>query len=209
MKIKIYFIIVFTILQTSLLFSQGINDNISLELRYPFPLGDNFLNNKIVDKGYYGLIDIGLDYSLFRIKNFGIGILVNTSIYKLDISNLTLMVFSPKMKFEYNINFGKFTLIPQLAVGYSNWRFRAPTSSITDESGNVFYIKKIENNENGLSFKGSSKLVFDSSRKMAFYIQVAYEFTRLEKPTMPAVDSKYNRNLKIIYPVVGMLWKFK
>ncbi len=63
MKKLLLFVLIIS--QTISLYSQINTDNISFELRYPLPLGDNLLNKGFGD-GYLGLIDIGIDYNVIH-----------------------------------------------------------------------------------------------------------------------------------------------
>lgn len=195
------------LLQTSGIYSQINKNSISLELRYPIPIGDNFLHNGSAGS-YTGIGDIGIDYSVTNVNNFGVGVLLNSSVLRFSATDLTLMILSPKIKFDYSLHMRRFIVIPQIAIGYSSWIFRAPSMQMTDVSGNLVDSPPYRENMNGLSFKGAVKLVLNSSRKICWYCQVAYEFTRLEKPEDPAVNTEFNRNAQILYPGFGMLWKF-
>ena len=189
-------------------YSQVNTENISFELRYPIPIGDNFLN-KGFDTGYIGLIDIGVDYNIFNINGLGIGVLLNSSILRLSENDLTLTILSPKLKVEYEISLNKISIIPQVGVGYSNWRFRAPAMTYTDVYGNLFQTKEIKINENGLTVKGASKIVINNDKRIKWYFNLSYEFTKLGKSEQGAEDNKYNRNLHLIYPGIGVIWYFK
>jgi len=104
-------------------YSQINNENISFELRYPLPLGTNFINKA----GYLGLFDIGVDYNLIKTSGFGLGVLLNSSVLRFDENDLNLFVISPKLKAEYEISLNRLTIIPQIGIGYSNWRFGLQT----------------------------------------------------------------------------------
>jgi hypothetical protein len=197
------------IFQTLICSSQINKDEFSFELRYPFPIGNNFLNNKLLDGScHIGIIDFGIDYNVIKPKNFGFGIIFNTSLLRLPETDITTTVFSPKIKAEYFINKQKFSFVPQIGFGYSRWRFKGPEMDAMDEYGNPIHL----NNKltyNGLSFKGSIKIIIRNSNKLNWYFQLAYEFTRLEKSKYGEIDSNYNRNIQIIYPGLGILYKFK
>jgi hypothetical protein len=200
-------VILLILIQMNNLFSQINKDDIAFELRYPIPMGDNYINKGFGD-GYLGIVDIGVDYNIIKINNLGIGILLNSSILRLSESDLTLMILSPKIKIDYKININKISIIPNIAFGYSNWRLRAPAMTMTDEYGNPVQGEKFKENNDGLSFKGATKVVLNSHNRLNWYIQLAYEFTKLEKPENGAKNSKYNRNMHILYPGIGLIWKF-
>lgn len=192
-------------------FSQINTENISFELRYPIPIGDNFIN-KGFDNGYIGLIDLGVDYNIIKTNGLGIGLLLNSSVLRLSETELTLMILSPKLKVDFEIDLNKVSIIPQIGVGYSNYRYRAPASdmTLTDEFGNPVEgdSEKFKQNENGFTLRGGSKLVLNSDNKVKWFINFTYEFTKLEKPDEPMQDTKQNRNIHMIYPGVGLTWNF-
>lgn len=188
-------------------YAQLNTENISFELRYPIPIGDNFIN-KGFDNGYLGLIDLGVDYNVIKTNGLGIGVLLNSSVLRLSETDLTLIILSPKLKVEYEIDLNKISIIPQIGAGYSNWRFRAPAMTFTDESGNPVQGEDYKKNENGLTLRGGTKLVLNSDSKVKWYINFTYEFTKLEKPEKPVKDNKHNRNIHMIYPGVGLTWNF-
>ena len=77
-----------------------------------------------------------------------------------------------------------------------------------DEYGNPVHLNN-KLTKNGLSFKGSIKIIIRNSNKLNWYFQLAYEFTRLEKSKYGEIDSNYNRNIQILFPGLGLLYKFK
>ena len=195
------------ILQTISLYSQINKENISFELRYPITSGDNYLN-KGFDEGYYGLIDFGVDYNILKKNRLGIGILFNTSMLRLSKTNVNLFILSPKIKIDYEFKINKLSIVPQLGFGYSNWRFRAPEQVLYDDYGNGVIFDKFKNNENGLTVKGGVKCVLNTNNKLNWYLLFAYEFTKLEKPSFEMANVKYNRNMHLIYPGIGVIWNF-
>jgi hypothetical protein len=206
--IKRSLLIALIILQVISSYSQINKDNISFELRYPLPLGDNFLN-KGPGNSYTGIIDFGIDYNFIQKNGFGMGVILNTSLLRFSFADVNLFILSPKVKFDYEIKVKKLSIIPQIAFGYCNYRFRAPSRTLTDEYGNPLEAGKYKKNENGVVMKAGTKVVLNSDRKLNWYLQMAYEFTRLEKPDDPAIDSKYNRNTQLLYPGIGVIWRFK
>ena len=60
--------ILFILIQINNLLAQINKDDIAFELRYPIPVGDNFLNKGLGD-GYHGIVDIGVDYNFININN--------------------------------------------------------------------------------------------------------------------------------------------
>jgi len=199
-------IVLFILIPASTLFSQINREEIGIDVRYPIPIGDNFLNNNSRG-GYLGLVDIGIDYNLIKINNFGIGVLINSSVLRFSKNDVTLIILSPKIKVDYKININRISIIPNIAIGYSNWQFRSSAKTFAVENGIPVQIDQAAEFLNGITFKGATKIMLNSNRQLNWYFQFAYEFTKLEKPHN-AVDSQYNRNMHILYPGVGVVWKF-
>jgi len=199
-------IVLFILIPASTLFSQINREEIGIDVRYPIPIGDNFLNNNSRG-GYLGLVDIGIDYNLIKINNFGIGVLINSSVLRFSKNDVTLIILSPKIKVDYKININRISIIPNIAIGYSNWQFRSSAKTFAVENGIPVQIDQTAEFLNGITFKGATKIMLNSNRQLNWYFQFAYEFTKLEKPHN-AVDSQYNRNMHILYPGVGVVWKF-
>ena len=204
---KKFFLFITIIMLSYKLFSQS-NKNISLELRYPIPIGHNFVNGNL-NNGYNGIADIGINYSLLKSKNFALGLLFNSSLLRLSITDVNLLILSPKIKIDYKININKINIIPSFALGYSNWRFTSNSFPMIDASGNVIQGKKYKNNINGITFNGSTKIVSNTSNRLNWGISIAYEYTKLEKPTNGAINSNFNRNISILYPGFVIIWDFK
>ncbi len=200
---KIIGILVFAIGVTIASHAQMNTRKIAFELRYPIPMGDNYLN-KGWGSGYSGIIDIGVDYNVIKKNGWGVGVLFNSSILKLSKTNVTLYILSPKFKVDYELKMNKFSIIPQIAVGYSNWRFRAPEMTVYDEFGDPLESEKYKENRNGLTIKGATKFVLNNSNRLHWYLQIAYEFTKLDDSS----NLKYNRNMSLLYPGVGVIWNF-
>jgi len=188
------------------LFSQINREEIAIDVRYPIPIGDNFITKNMQGR-YIGLVDIGIDYNLIKLNNFGIGILINSSVLSFSKNDVTLIILSPKIKVDYKININRISIIPNIAIGYSNWQFRSPAKILGVENGIPVQSEKTVNYSNGITFKGATKVLLNSNRQLNWYFQFTYEFTRLEKPDN-GIDSKYNRNMHILYPGIGVVWKF-
>lgn len=194
----------FIAVQLNNIVAQSYKNNITFELRYPVPTGENFIN-KAFGNGYKGLIDMGVGYNFLQLDHLGMGILFNSSFLNLSEFDMSLMILSPKIGIEYKIPLQKFTFVPHVAFGYSNFQFT--TTSWTDEFGNVVDSKHKENLD-GITFKGSARLLLNRSKRLEYYLQLAYEFTKLEKwDGTPNIS--YNRNIQILYPGIGLVYKFK
>ncbi len=188
-------------------FSQ-INESISIKIGYPIAVGNNFLNNKDSDLKYKGIIDIGIDYSFYKMKNLEFGILFNATFLNLEISDANLMMLTPKLKMDYIINHNNMEIKPQISFGYSNWRLRQSDYQI-GEGDEEMTIEGIKENYNGLSMKFANKISFNKNKRINWYFEISYEFSRLEKPNNDIVDNNYNRNLQLFYPSIGVIWNFK
>jgi len=202
---RLLFVLIILIPMNSL-FSQINREEIAIDVRYPIPIGDNFLNNNSRG-GYLGLVDIGIDYNLLKLNNFGIGFLINSTVLSFSKDDVTLIILSPKIKVDYKININKISIIPNIAIGYSNWQFRSSAKTFAVENGIPVQIDQAAEFLNGITLKGGTKVVLNSTSRLNWYFQFAYEFTRLEKPDN-GIDSNYNRNMHILYPGIGVVWKF-
>ena len=202
---RLLFVLIILIPMNSL-FSQINREEIAIDVRYPIPIGDNFLNNN-PRGGYLGLVDIGIDYNLLKLNNFGIGFLINSTVLSFSKDDVTLIILSPKIKVDYKININKISIIPNIAIGYSNWQFRSSAKTFAVENGIPVQIDQAAEFLNGITLKGGTKVVLNSTSRLNWYFQFAYEFTRLEKPDN-GIDSNYNRNMHILYPGIGVVWKF-
>lgn len=199
---KVTFLLIILI-QVSTLLAQNKKQYLAFELRYPIPTGNNFVN-KGFDYGYTGWIDAGLDYNFFTTGKLGIGLTFNSSFLRLPNYKVNLMILSPKIKIEYQIKLNKIAIVPNIAIGYSNWSFRQKLKTM-DMIGNPTGTQLYKEIYDGLTIKGATKLVFNSENPLNWYVQMAYEFTRLEKPEYGYSDSR-SRNMKMFYPGGGVIW---
>jgi hypothetical protein len=197
-------IILVILFQVNILFSQINMKDITLEVRNPIPIGDNILTNNL--GGYKGIIDIGIGCNLININNITIGMLMNSSMLKFHFNDVNLIVLSPKIKIDYRIDFKKISIIPNVAIGYSNWRFSTSFTAFS-ETG-IPYEYKFKQVDDGLTIRGATKLAINSKKRINWFIELAYEFTRLEKSDYGALDNKYNRNFHVFYPGIGVIWNF-
>ena len=202
---RLLFVLIILIPMNSL-FSQINREELAIDVRYPIPIGDNFLNNNSRG-GYLGLVDIGIDYNLLKLNNFGIGFLINSTVLSFSKDDVTLIILSPKIKVDYKININKISIIPNIAIGYSNWQFRSSAKTFAVENGIPVQIDQAAEFLNGITLKGGTKVVLNSTSRLNWYFQFTYEFTRLEKPDN-GIDSNYNRNMHILYPGIGVVWRF-
>ena len=176
-------------------YSQFFENAVTFEVRYPVPVGDNFMNNTLLGgSGYVGIIDAGVEYHIFKKSGWGIGIAYNTSLLQLSEADLTAISFIPKLVVDYNLALGNLSLVPQAGFGYSYWRYKGYDDNIITD--------------NGMTFEGSLKFVFRNEKRINWFLQFAYEFTRLEKPEN-VEDTDFNRNIQLIYPGLGVVWRLK
>lgn len=186
------------------------NESISIKLGYPIPVGNNFLNGSEPNLKYKGIADIGIDYSFYRTNNLEVGILFNAMFLRLDMTDVNLMMLTPKLKMDYNINLKHVTIKPQLNVGYSHWQIRQDDYLIYPGEGEEYMVIEGSNeNYNGFSAGLASKVILNTNRRLNWYLEVGYEFSRLEKPSNDIVNNSYNRNLGMVYPRIGVIWNFR
>ena len=79
---------------------------------------------------------------------------------------------------------------------------------MTNEIGEPMGTTSEKTNSDGLTFHSSTKLLFNSSKKINWYFQISYEFSKLEKPKLGSGDTKFNRNIHLLYPGIGIIWNF-
>ena len=202
------------ILSFTLLFAMFVNSysqfnqSTAIKIGYPIAIGNNFLNNKNSNFKYKGIADIGIDYSFYRIKKMEFGLLFNATFLNLEITDVNLLMLTPKLKMDYILDLHKIDIRPQISFGYSNWRFRGSDYIIVNEYEEMT-IEGISENYDGLSMKFANKISFNKSKRINCFFEFAYEFTRLEKPNTGALDIKYNRNLQLFYSNIGIIWNFR
>ena len=170
-------------------------------------MGHNFIN-KGFDNGYSGLFDLGLDYNILNRNALGIGIVFNASVLRLPQTDVDLMILSPKIKVEYEIDLNEVSVIPLVGIGYSNWGFRSPEVTFIDDFGNTVLREERRQNENGLTIKGATKLVINDDKRIKWYFNLSYEFTKLERNELERGNIKFNRNIHLFYPGIGIAWHF-
>lgn len=182
-------------------FAQNRTNNIKFELKYPKVVGDNFITN------YRQFFDLGVGYDFLSKDKINIGIILNTTYLKNGPSAIDLFVVSPKLMLDYEIHFNKLKLLPQVGFGYSSWIFRSnkihEINEYGDPTGNYTSFKE---NENGITFRTGVTLLKETTKRVNVYFLMAYEFTRLMKLDNGG-GSSYNRNIQIVYPGIGIVWK--
>jgi hypothetical protein len=187
-------ILLFTYTQS---FSQFKSSDLSLTLGYPIPVGNNFVNKG--GNGYTGIIDFGLDYTIFKANRLDVGILMNTSFLHFKATDVALNILSPKIKVGYTIQLKIVDIQPQIAIGYSHFSFKGPA---------VFNGSVYNESARGISAKASTKVILKSEKKVNYYVSLAYEFNKLGELTTEAANTDFNRHIQFISPGVGILWKF-
>lgn len=202
---KYLFLIILLYLQIFPTYSQVNNENISFDIRYPVPIGNNFIN-KGFGKGYHGLVDLGIGYNFIKFKNLNVGIQFNTSFLNLSQTDVHLNILSPKINLEHSLRFNKLKIINQVGIGYSNWSFKENDVVAIDHPSAIPYLANNKQNTHGYSIKAGSKIVVTSNKIINWYLQLSYEFTKLQKSEL--INSSYNRNIQMLYPGIGVIWSF-
>ena len=204
---KKYVILICFLLQTTFLFSQESKNNLFLEVRYPKTFGD--INKGFAGSNkYIGLIDLGLDYKFFEINNWGVGINLNTSFLKLSETSTHLTILSPKLTMDYALPIDNKVFITQFGIGYANWRLR-DSELITGQIGNPSQNEEFKQNENGLAIKVATKLVLNNNKKINWYLQLAYELTKLKNADDLSNGYIFDGNMQVLYPGFGIVWNLK
>jgi hypothetical protein len=190
-RLSLLIVFLFTFSET---FSQFKDSDLSLTLGYPVPVGYNFVN-KGAGNGYTGIADIGLDYTLFKANRLDAGFLMNASFLTFRLTHVSLTSLSPKVKIGYTIKLKKIDIQPQLAAGYTHFSFDGPEYTHKEGIG-------------GPAFKASTKIILKSEKKINYFASLAYEFSKMGLSTPAIPDIKFNRNIQLITPGIGVLWKF-
>ena len=187
-KILLILLLIFTIKS----FSQ--DSRFSIEANYPFTIDDNFLG-----KDSYGIVDLGVKYRFAKFNPVQIGISLNGGVL-IDNSNqnnspqdflITTYIIQPKIFAELSIESIE-KLHPFLGLGYTFMSFQLSGSNngmdVSDESDNMSGL--------GLNLG----LAYDISNKV--FIQVQYDFTKLNVDDAPEI--KYNTNVNLLKIGVGL-----
>jgi hypothetical protein len=205
MKRILFFLIL--LMETLDVSCQFLSRTLRVTVSYPITTGDNFMNSNLLGgKGYTGIIDVGLEYDVFKAVNTAAGLDFNVSVLKLKESEITATGYLPGIFVQHEINLGKMSLIPQAGAGYSRWRYKGPDLEIQDQYGNIIHIEN-KKASNGYNVQGSLKLASRNDHHINWFLQFKYEFTRLEKPSGGELNSDFNRNFSIIFPGAGIIWK--
>lgn len=199
---KLFLTGVFLFLSVPLL-AQGRISQVSVGLSKPVPTGNNFIN-KNSEGGYTGLVDIGIGYNFIQKEVWGIGILLTGTFLNLAEINEDVMVLSPKLRFEYIYKRKRISLAPEIAFGFSNWRFRTKGAEFTLDEPRA--LEKY--NHLGLTVRGGAKLIFDANDSFSWFIQFSYEYTKLEEKFGGELDSSFRREIEMMYPGIGITWFF-
>lgn len=195
MKTKLIIIIgILLISNIEITYSHEKSKSLFIEIRYPTPLGNNFLN-KGPDNGYLGIFDIGIGYKFLNFQELRFDVSFNTSQLRLSQAEVTLTTLNPQFGIQYLININKLLIFPKLGVGYTNWRFRSPSKTLNDEQGRPYRIDSYKENTNGINIEGSISIEASLNRHLDGYVSLSYYFTRLEKPNPPVENVSYNRGI--------------
>jgi hypothetical protein len=201
-------LLLFILIYSTTSYSQFFNkDKIAFDLRYPLPVGNNFINKAFI-VGYTGLFDLSVDYTMHNLKNLEFGLVYNSSFFRLSESKLSLVTICPRFNFDYTLNLGKISFIPNVALGYSVWYFWGPSYTVHDLNGNEYTFEKTFETLKGFSVRTGLKTVLENKKPLSWYVQFSYEFTNFDEPTNNIADSRYNREISILLPGVGVIWRF-
>jgi hypothetical protein len=192
-KYLINLICIAVLLVSNSISGQQARNNINIEMRYPIPIG-----NSIINENYSGMFDVGLDYNLFVLPFFNsqCGIMLHTSFLNRSNSNIDLIIFEPKFKYEYYTFLNNnFYYMHDVAIGYSFWKYANTATTTTNDI------------QNGINIQWQLKLLKETKKEFRYYFLLAYEFTKLNKDKSIA-DTKYNRNIHMLYTGIGFEIKF-
>ncbi|GAA4956697.1 outer membrane beta-barrel protein [Algibacter aquimarinus] len=181
------FLLIFTINA----FSQ--DSKFSIEANYPITIDNNFLGDDS-----YGIVDLGLKYRFAELNPVKIGVSLNGSVL-IDNSNqnnspqdflVTTYIIQPKIFAELNVESVE-KLHPFLGLGYTFMNFQLSGSN------NGMDVSGESDNLSGFGFNFG--VAYDISNKI--FIQVQYDFTKLNVDDVP--DIKFNTNVNLLKIGIG------
>ncbi|ACT96621.1 hypothetical protein [Dyadobacter fermentans] len=197
MKKCFAFAVLFLISQHA--FSQFNGSGLSVSVSYPMPVGNNFINKPYGGgEGYKGIIDVGIDYTVYRVANWDFGLLFNAAFFQYEPLDLSLNTISPKAKIGYTINLKHIALQPQIGIGYTNLRFTGP----------VIYGSTLNERADGIAGRASAKLIFLPGKSFSPYFVAGYEMNRIGKLTPETTNTSFNRNIQLLALGAGLSWNF-
>ena len=171
------------------LFSQ--NSKFSLELNYPIPIGENF-----IEKNYNGIIDLGLKYRFTDLSFLNIGASLNAGILKnskedrVQPFDVTTFVIQPRIFAELDSeSLTKFH--PSIGLGYTFMSFN--TSGIDILNPDNPNSSSSSQTESGINL--ILGVAYDITKKL--FTQVQYDFIKIGVDN-EVPDTKYNRNINIL-----------
>ena len=187
-KLLLTLLLIFTIKT----FSQ--DSKFSIEANYPITIDNNFLG-----EDSYGIIDLGLKYRFAEFNPVQIGISLNGGVL-IDNSNqnnspqdflVTTYIIQPKIFAELNLESIE-KLHPFLGLGYTFMNFQLSGSNngmdVSGESDNLS------------GFGLNLGVAYDISNKV--FVQVQYDFTKLNVDDVP--DIKFNTNVNLLKIGIGL-----
>jgi len=184
--------LLFVVLTSIQMLSQ--DSRISVELSYPLPAGDNF-----IQRSYNGIVDAGVKVRFFDVGSFRFGMAFNTTVLvnKNEVDtrpltvNITAFGLQPKAFAELNSPF-LVGFRPNVGLGYSFFVFSIESDALGD------FGTAIENEtQRGVNFHLG--LAYDFTER--FFLQVQYDFTKLNVENIP--DIPFNSDVNLFKIGVG------
>ncbi len=187
--------------------AQSVPKQIEVELRYPKPIGDHFLA-KGFGSGYTPVIDLGLGYSIARLRKqkVGFGLKANLAYLILPETKVQAFIFSPKIVIDGRFGWknSKLKVIPEIGLGYSLLTFNK--SNIGGRGDGLHPGDEIE--MEGPMFRSGFKFLWKKDRKIHLFYSLYYEFIKITNSGFDMLDVPYNTSLHMFYPGVGAVWNF-
>ena len=177
--------------------TYGQDRNSSLELNYPFAIGDNFF-----EFSYVGIVDVGFDYRIAEAGLVDLWIGFNTGIFKsgdrMDDPNLEVLAFDFKPALIVELNTpGIDKLHPAIGVGYNAVMFTFVGNNPVDPNANRALID--EETRGGIN--AHFRLAYDIAER--WFVQAQYDFTKLSRRgDVPNIS--FNTNVNTIRIGVGL-----
>lgn len=197
MNIKI--LLAFFALFSFNIFAQDSN-KVSIELRYPTPIDNNFIGDS-----YTGIFDIGARYHFTSMNNFNIGVSLHSGMLRKSSSNEL-----PYSTNTYSIQPGAFLSYKSDKLGpfsfYSGLGFTSLIfkSKLDKKHNNGFLESEESNTQHGFHVNLGTRCSISNR----LYIHAQYEFIKLSNSN-DVLDIDYNSNINLLKIGFGYTLKTK
>lgn len=175
--------------------TRELHNNLSFKVRYPIPIGQNFLNHPFdLDRGYIGLADLGITYNFNIIAGFYIGVGLNAGYLYLDFTKINCIILNPLVNIEYKADLSeRVSLTPMFSIGYSSLHFKS--AEYTDHG----------DHDNGFTLSESLKICRQITERFSMGLTFGHTFTKVDSKDV--LKTRFNTTTHILCP--GISFSFK